>query len=402
MDRIILHIDVNNAFLSWSAVKLLYDGYDIDIRKIEAVIGGDEKARHGIVLAKSPVAKKRGVKTAETLMSARRKCRNLKVYKPDFKWYKFVSNKLFELIRKYTNDIEILSIDECFLDYTNIYSIYGDPVRFAYHLKNEIYNTFGFTVNIGVANNKLCAKMASDFKKPNRVHTLFMDEVKTKMYPLDVGELYGVGKQTTKKLKSININTIADLAGANEEELSKYFKNQTKYLIDKARGIDDSEVNTIERVRKGVSNSSTFSYNLTRIDDILIKLHALIENVCLSIRKKDMYANVVSVTLRDKNFKTKQHQSKLNNASNNTEEIYEVCKILVKEMWNEEPIRLIGVSLSGLTSNYNYQMNIFEDIKDKENSDTLDKVLDELKELYGSKIITKASLKEVNINKKYE
>ena len=136
-----MHIDVNNAFLSWSAVKLLYDGYKIDIRKIEAVIGGDESARHGIVLAKSPVAKARGVKTADTLMSARRKCKHLEVFPPNFKWYRFMSNKMFSLIRKYTPDIEILSIDECFLDYTKVRSLYGDPIKFAYHLKDEIYKT---------------------------------------------------------------------------------------------------------------------------------------------------------------------------------------------------------------------------------------------------------------------
>ena len=160
MKRIIMHIDVNNAFLSWTAVDLLNKGYNIDIRMIEAVIGGDESKRHGIVLAKSPIAKKRGVKTAETLMSARRKCRDLKVYPPDYQLYKRMSNAVFEIIKKYTPDIEIISIDECFIDYTKVYQLYGDPIKFAYHLKDEIYNTLKFTVNVGIANNKLCAKMA--------------------------------------------------------------------------------------------------------------------------------------------------------------------------------------------------------------------------------------------------
>lgn len=402
MKRIIMHIDVNNAFLSWTAVKLLYDGAKIDIRKIEAVIGGDEQARHGVVLAKSPIAKSRGVKTSDTLMIARRKCNNLKIYPPDYKWYKFISNKLFELIRRYTNEIEIISIDECFLDYTSIYNIYGDPIKFAYHLKSEIYKTFGFTVNIGIANNKLCAKMASDFTKPNRVHTLFEEEIKRKMYPLDVGELYGVGKKTTLKLKSININTVEDLALANIDELSKYFKNQASVLIDKAKGIDNSLVNSKKEEPKGISNSETFSYNLKSLDDILVKLHVLIENVCISLRKQGKYAKTVGVTLRDKSFKTKSHQKKLKNATNNTKEIYDVAKYLVSELWDLEPIRLIGVSLTNLTSNNNYQISIFEDINDKEANIELDKIIDDLKNTYGSKIIVKASLKEVNINKKYQ
>ncbi len=401
MKRIIMHIDVNNAFLSWTAVKLLHDGYKRDIRKIEAVIGGDESKRHGIVLAKSPIAKKRGVKTAETLMSARRKCNNLEVFSPDYKWYHFMSQKMFSLIRKYTPDIEILSVDECFLDYTKIQNIYGDPIKFAYHLKNQIYKTLKFTVNIGIANNKLCAKMASDFKKPNRVHTLFMDEVPQKMFPLDVGDLYGVGKKTTEKLKKLKIDTIADLAQANENDLVRCFKNQARVLIEKANGIDDSEVVSEASERKGISNSATFSYNLTKLDDLLTKLQALTENVCLALRRDGKYAKVVGVMLRDKYFNNKCHQRKLVNATNNTEEIFSVAKELVMEMWDEEPIRLIGISLNNLTVNVNHQLSLFENYQAKENLDNLDKIIDDLKLQYGSKIINKASLMNLNINKKY-
>lgn len=401
MKRIIMHIDVNNAFLSWTAVKLLHDGYKRDIRKIEAVIGGDESKRHGIVLAKSPIAKKNGVKTAETLMSARRKCRDLEVFTPDYKWYHFMSQKMFQLIRQYTPDIEILSVDECFLDYTKIQKIYGDPVKFAYHLKNKILKTLKFTVNIGIANNKLCAKMASDFRKPNRVHTLFMEEITEKMYPLDVGALYGVGKRTTEKLKQLDIYTVADLAHANINVLVSHFKNQAQVLIDKANGIDDSEVVSEASERKGISNSSTFSYNLTKIDDILTKLQALTENVCLALRREEKYAKVIGVTLRDKYFNNRCHQRKLVNATNNTEEIFRVAKELVMEIWDEEPIRLIGISLNNLTVSVNHQLSLFENYQTKENLDNLDKIIDELKLQYGSKIINKASLMNINIDKKY-
>ena len=395
-----MHIDVNNAFLSWTAVKLLHDGYKVDIRKIEAVIGGDESARHGIVLAKSPIAKKRGVKTAETLASAKRKCHNLQIFPPNFKLYNYMSKKMFNLIRKYTPDIEIISVDECFLDYTKVKQLYGDPIKFAYKIKDEIYTSLGFTVNVGIANNKLCAKMASDFEKPNKVHTLFQDEIEKKMYPLDVGDLYGVGKKTTQKLKELNIKTVADLAHTDVNYLYRYFKNQAQSLIDKAKGVDNSEVITISEERKGISNSTTFSYNLIKLDDILNKLHALTENVCLALRKDNKYANVVCVTLRDKNFNNKSHQRKLNNATSNTDEIYALAKELVMEMWDEEPIRLIAVSLNNLTNVSNHQLSLFEDYKDKEHSNELDKVIDNLKLQYGAKIINKASLTTTNISKK--
>ena len=202
MDRIIFHIDVNNAFLSWTAIDLLKRGYKYDIRNSYAVIGGDEKARSGIVLAKSMPAKKLGIYTSETLYSARKKCKVLKVYQPNYKFYSEMSKKLFELLKNYSPDIEIASIDECYMDYGKVKNIYGDPIEFAYKLKKEIKDILGFTVNIGIANNKLCAKMASDFSKPDKVHTLFETEIKEKMYPLKIDDLFGIGKKTAPKFHS--------------------------------------------------------------------------------------------------------------------------------------------------------------------------------------------------------
>lgn len=402
MKRIIMHIDVNNAFLSWTAVDLLNKGYNIDIRKIEAVIGGDESKRHGIVLAKSPIAKKRGVVTAETLISARRKCRNLKIYPPDYQLYKRMSNAVFNIIRKYTPDIEILSIDECFVDYTKVYKLYGNPIKFAYKLKDEIYNTLGFTVNIGIANNKLCAKMASDFEKPNRVHTLFEEEIETKMHPLPIGDLYGVGKSSSAKLINLGINTIGDLAHANLYILKKVFKNQAESYIEKANGIDNSLVNTEEEERKCISHSTTFSYNLTNLETIYKSLQALVENVCISLRKDKKYAMVVSVNLKDKEFHTYSKQKKLINETDNTEEIFNEIKKLFQEVWDEEPIRLLGVGLSQLTSNKKRQLSLFEEPESVDKNSELDKVLDKLKSQYGSNIIKNASLIDNNISKKYD
>lgn len=397
-----MHIDVNNAFLSWSAVYLLKQGYEIDIRTIESVIGGDESMRHGIVLAKSPVAKKRGVKTAETLREAKRKCQNLKVYPPNYEWYSKMSKMMFAIVLKYTPDIEVLSIDECFLDYTSVQNLHGDPISFAYKLKEEIYKTLGFTVNIGIANNKLCAKMASDFEKPDKVHTLWKEEVERKMYFLDVGDLYGVGKRTTAKLKELKIFTIGDLAHSSESFLRKYFKNQASVLILKAQGIDGSPVEVEEEERKGVSNSTTFSYNLIREDTILKSLQALVENVCASLRRQRRYAYVVGVTIRDKYFKTYSHQKKMINATSNTDEIFSIVKELFFELWNGDPIRLLGISLTRLTDNCKRQLSLFEVEEAVEKNNELEKVVDDLKKQYGSNIIKRASLVDNNIFKKYD
>ena len=201
MKRIIFHIDVNNAFLSWSAVKLLSEGYKIDIRQIPSIIGGDESSRHGIVLAKSPVAKKYGIKTAETIYSARKKCPDLKIFPPNMEYYKEMSKKMIDYISNYSPDLEQFSIDECFLDLTGTTYLYDDILTLAYKIKDEIFKKFGFTVNIGIGNNKLCAKMASDFEKPNKVHTLYENEIANKMWPLPIEDLFMVGEKTANRLK---------------------------------------------------------------------------------------------------------------------------------------------------------------------------------------------------------
>ena len=387
MNRIIMHIDVNNAFLSWSAIDLLIHGHPYDIRYSEAIIAGDEKSRHGIVLAKSMVAKSRGVKTAETINEARRKCRNLEIYPPNFKFYKYMSNKMFELISNYTNDLEILSIDECFIDYTNIRNLYGDPIDFAYKLKKEIKKTLGFTVNIGIANNKLCAKMASDFLKPDRVHTLYDYEVISKMYPLPIGDLYGIGKKTSIKLKSLNINTIGDLANFDINILYKYFKNQAYKMINSAKGIDDSIIVSKRKEAVSISKSITLPNNLINISDINKVLYKLVVSICEILKKQNKYALVIGVQLKDKNFYTYSHQKKLINASNDIDELYNITKIILKEMIKEEPIRLVGVSINKIVSNIHYQINMFENIEDLENNYKLNKVIDEINKNYNNKVI---------------
>lgn len=402
MERIIFHIDVNNAFLSWTAVDLLNKGSKYDIRNSYAVIGGDEDARRGIVVAKSTPCKKLGIKTADTLYSARRKCPALRVFKADYLLYKKMSNKLFNYIRNYSPDIEILSVDECFLDYTKVRNLYGDPIKFAYKLKDEIKEKLGFTVNIGIANNKLCAKMASDFEKPNKVHTLFENEIKDKMWPLDVGELYGVGKKSAEKLKKLKINTIYDLAHANHDILYKYFKNNAYKFIESAKGINNEEVVTEVREAKGISNSVTLEKDYTKIEDINKVLLAISENVVRNLHKEEKYANVVAVVIKDKFFKTSSHQLKLKNAVNTSKDVYEISKKLFKELWKGQPVRLIGIRLDNLTTTNNYQVSLFEDVKNVKKNENLEKAVINLKNKYGTNIIKKGSITENNVTKKYQ
>ena len=388
MERIIMHIDVNNAFLSWTALYLLKNGSKYDIRNSYAVIGGSELTRSGIVLAKSTPAKRLGIVTGETLYSARKKCRVLKTYEPNFKFYNEMSNKMFNLISKYTPDIEIASIDECYLDYTKIKSMQGDQLEFARKLQKEIYDELGFTVNIGIANNKLCAKMASDFTKPYKIHTLYDNEIQEKMWPLEVGELFGIGKKTVPKLNQINIYTIKDLANSKPEDLYKYFKNQSESMINWANGIDNSPVMSIPRIPKGIGNEITLDHDITDIKELYKYLLFLSEKVGQRIRKQNKYANVIVVILKDNNFKKYSHQKKLETPTNNNEEIYNMAKIILREIYDDEKIRLIGIRLDNLTDKKIKQVSIFDKIEEEKN---IDEVVDKLNNKYKN-IIKKATL----------
>ena len=241
MHSLIFHVDVNSAFLSWESAKRLRDNPDaLDLRTINAVIGGDEKMRHGVVLAKSPSAKKYGIMTGEPLSHARQKCPELVVVPPDHELYAASSRKFIEILEEVAPVIELCSIDEAFCDMTGTEKLYGDPIAFATKLKDRIYKELGFTVNIGISTNKLLAKMASDFEKPNRVHTLFPEEMAAKFWPLPVESLYGCGKTTAKRLRSLGITTIGALAKADRQMLLSNFKSQGDYLWESANGISSS------------------------------------------------------------------------------------------------------------------------------------------------------------------
>ena len=392
MERIIFHIDVNNAFLSWTALDLLNQGYKYDIRDSYAVIGGDPKARKGIVLAKSNACKKLGIYTSMTLYEAKKKCSVLKIYPPNYKLYSEMSNKLFDLLSKYTPDIEIASIDECYLDYGKVKNLYGDEYEFATKLQKEIYETLKFTVNIGIANNKLCAKMASDFSKPNKIHTLYTNEVESKMYPLPINDLFMIGKKTSEKLMNLGIKTIGDLANFPYDKLYPHFKNQAKFLINQARGIDDSIVDNETFIPKGISNEITLEKDITTKEELYPYLMSICEAISVRLRRQKKYATVICVILKDNYFKRKSHQKKLVNATNVTSDIYKFAKEILDEMWNDERIRLIGVRLDKLVDNVMYQASLFDSDNNIEES-KVDNVIDILKQKYGNKIITKASLK---------
>lgn len=391
--RQILHVDVNNAFLSWTATQKLKEGYEIDIREIPAVIGGDEERRSGIVLAKSMKAKACGVVTGETLYQARKKCNNLQVYPSSYKIYKKYSNELYNLLLEYTDKIERFSIDECFLDMTD-YLPNGTLLDKAKEINKRAKEELGFTVNVGVAHNKLLAKMASDFEKPNKVHTLYENEIPQKIWNLPVGELFMLGRKTVPKLYSMGIKTIGDLAKFDEQILIKKFGKHGKLIWEYANGIDDSEVHFEPETPKSIGNSITLPTDIRGKEKIAEIVLALTEQVTFRLRKYGLLANVVSVQLRTKDFKDYSHQRKLSSSSNSTREIYNVAKEILNEMYKGEFIRLVGVRTDDLCDKNQKQLSLFDDTNSKK-QEKIDKSIDLLKKKYGYNTVTRGTVMNV-------
>jgi len=388
--RVIFHIDVNNAFLSWTAVKLLNEGYKIDIRTISSIIGGDESKRHGIVLAKSPIAKKYGIKTAETIYSARKKCKDLKIYPADYEYYYRISRDLFKYLSKYSPDMEQLSVDECFLDMSNTHYLYDNLIDLAYKIKNEIYDKFGFTVNVGIGNNKLCAKMASDFEKPNKVHTLFQSEIEDKLWPLLVQELYMVGTKTAERLKLLGINTIGELAKTDVNFLKKRFKTFGITMWEYANGIDNSKVINEYETNKCISVSETFETDVDDINRLKRTLLEQTEKVAEQLRKQNKYATTVAVTIKTYDFKSVSKQCKLDNPTDITTEIYDKVINIFDNFWDETKIRNIGIRLSNLTDCCNRQLSLFDTYDEKDHE--FQKIVDDIKDKFGNDMLMPASL----------
>ena len=390
MSALIFHIDVNSAFLSWEAARRLRNDPDAqDLRTIDAVIGGSEETRHGVVLAKSPSAKRCGIMTGEPLSHARQKCPHLTVVPPDHELYVASSRQFIRILEEVAPVIEQCSIDEAFCDMSGTEKLYGDPVSFANKLKDRIYRELGFTVNIGISTNKLLAKMASDFEKPNRVHTLFPEELPEKFWPLPVESLYGVGKSTSARLRSLGITTIGALAHTDRKMLLSMFKSQGDYLWNSANGISDSVLADSSPANKGYGNSITLPYDVTDAAVAHRILLSLCETVGARIRADGAYISVVQVQIVDCDFHHRSRQMTFPSSTNVTEKIYSAALTLFDQAWDQSPIRLLGVSTGKATTESYEQQSLFDQEKFEKLS-RLNSAIDKIRSRYGEDSIMRA------------
>ncbi len=391
---IIFHIDVNSAYLSWTAVEQLKHGAEVDIRTIPAIIGGDQKSRHGVVLAKSIPAKKYGIHTGEPVVNAFRKCPNLRMEPPDHRLYHQYSEKLMDFLRSYTDRIEQVSVDECYMDFTGIAGRFHSPVEGALEIKNEVYRRFGFTVNIGISGNKLLAKMASDFEKPNKVHTLFPEEIPEKMWPLPIGELYMAGRSSVETLQKLEILTIGDLAHTDPMILELHLKSHGRKLWEFANGIDHSMVETEKAEAKGIGNSTTLPKDVVTEEEAKAVLKELAASVGGRLRKAGQKAGMLSVEIKYHTFDSVSHQKQIERPTNQDADIYEISVVLFRELWNREPIRLLGIRSSKLSEEGEpEQLSLFdmefEPEEKRKKKRQLNAALEKIRGKYGTDIVTK-------------
>ena len=363
MSRIIFHIDVNSAFLSWTAVKMVREG-QADIRLVPSVVSGDPNDRRSIITAASLPAKKIGIKTAEPLSMALRKCPGLVVVRGDWDWYKQCSEGFIGICRSYSPVLQQFSIDECFIDMS--LRCYGkDPVEVATRLKDEVKERLGFTVNVGVGSNKLLAKMASDFEKPDKVHTLWIEEVPEKMWPLGVRDLLWVGKKTEERLLSYGIRTIGELAQIGMGSLTRLVGQKfARQLHDNANGIDDSPVETEVPEAKSYSAERTFSHDYTSAGELDRALFNVACIVAHRIRRDHFRASTVSIFIKHKDFSVVQKQTSLSQPTDITAVILNEARHMLQDIWDGlTPVRQVGLGVSKLTHESYIQMSLFEDPK---------------------------------------
>ena len=404
MARLIFHIDVNSAYLSWEAARRVRLGEE-DLRLIPSAIGGDRDKRTGVILAKSIPAKKFGVRTGEPVAMALRKCPDLVLARPDFRLYEASSKAFMDICREYAPVVEKYSIDECFLDMSGTHRLYPDPIAIANTIKDQIRDRLGFTVNVGIGDCKILAKMASDFEKPDKVHTLYRHEIPQKMWPLPVRELFSVGASTAEKLEKARIRTIGELANTPLDRVQRIVGMKLgKQIHDYANGIDPSPVLSAPEEAKGYSISTTLEEDVVTTEQAHRVILALTDSVTARMRADGVKACCVAVSIRSNDFKTRSHQKKLMEPTDISTEVYGLCRQLFAELWDTRtPLRLLGVSLTDLTKEDAVQMSLFQDEK-KERSRKLDKAYDAINKKFGAATIQRgASLNsDLRVGKKYQ
>lgn len=389
MEHIIFHVDVNSAYLAWNAVWDLSHGAALDLRAVPSIVGGDPSNRHGIVLAKSTPAKDYGILTGESLFSALAKCPSLVIVPPRYKVYMMASEAMVAILTRYSPILERYSIDECFLDMGALSR--AEAMELAQTIRTVIYRELGFTVNVGIGTNKLCAKMASDFKKPNLVHTLYPEEIPEKLHPLPIDDLFMVGPAIARKLRNINIKTIRDLARCDRKFLADQFGKIGMIIWNFAWGNDASPVNqegTIEA--KGMGNSTTLPFDISDPTAVHQTIRSLLETLIPRLKAAEFHTTCIAVHYTTADFTTRRRQKQLQIQTDCMTIIYDIATALFDEIWDNQPVRKIGVSFTHLKSNKVVQLSML-DFAQTQKIERLDDTVAEIRQRFGDESLIRGS-----------
>ena len=393
-DKVIFHVDANSAFLSWTAAYRIHVlGQTLDLRDVPSVIAGDKASRHSIILAKSTPAKKYGIHTGEPLFQALEKCPDLIVAPPDYGLYVEASRHFVKMLHQFSPIVQQYSIDEAWVDMTGTQRIFGSPRLAAEKMRQRIWDELGFTVNVGISNNKLLAKMAGDLEKPNKVHTLFPEEMETKMWPLPVRDLFLVGSATERKLKGLGIYTIGDLAKADLAVLKKRLGKHGETIWHYANGRNAEMVTPEPEENKGYGNATTTAEDVVTYAYAHQVILSLCETVAMRMRQDGKCGSCVSIHLRTNEFHHFSHQALLHGATNITSELFAAACRVFDEAWDgQTPLRQLGVQVTRLSSEPYQQYDLFSGLSpvQYERKLRLDETVDSLRDRFGEDIIRRA------------
>ncbi len=387
--RIIFHVDMNSFYASVEAA------YNPKLKGKPLAIAGNPKERKGIVITSSYEARAKGVKTTMPLWQARELCPDLIVMTPNFSRYREASTNMFQILSEITPYVQPVSIDEGYMDITECAHL-GTPLEIAENIQNRIKTELDLPCSIGIAPNKFLAKMASDMKKPLGITVLRKRELPTKLWPLPISEMYGVGQKTAKKLRKIKIFTIGDLAKADVYELKTLLGINGERLHNRANGYDPRPVDP-DAVSdfKSIGNSQTLPYDTTDEREINKLLYALSDKVSNRMKRKGVVAENIQVMIRYHDRKTITRSRQLNDFVELTDDIFQIAKDIFHANWNQKPVRLIGVTANHLEdkSELTKQLDLFTYEHDAKN-EKLFEVVDQLSEKFGNNIFIKNRVNE--------
>ena len=387
--RVIFHVDVNSAFLSWSAAEHLLNGGTLDYRTVPSAVAKQGENGGGIVLAKSIDAKKYGISTGEVVWSARQKCPDLLLVPPDYPCYLRASHAMKEILREYSPAVESFSIDECFLDMTGQEKFFGPPEKAALDLKERIKKELGFTVNVGIASCKAAAKMASEWEKPDRVHTLWPHEIETKLWPMPIDFLFMAGRRTVAALRKIGVDTVGDMAALSPSFVKERFGKNGLTLWHYANGRDDSPVCEGEPPPpKSISKSVTLSHPFRSRGECLDILLYIAEELSYKLTDRSMTASLLTVAWKDTDYHYQCKQQRFSDPLFHYGDIFHKAETIFDGIYHGGAVKYLGMSLGDLSSERDIGMTLFG--RDRLKDERLSETVFSLKKRYGKQVITTA------------